>query len=57
MNKGRRKKGKSFVQTGKACWECGSEKHQRKDCPKYKAKKAKESADDDDKSESSLSRV
>ena len=46
QRKKKKGKDKSFVQAGKACWECGSEKHQRKDCPKYKARKAKESEEE-----------
>ena len=43
----RKKKETAMVQTG-AGWECGSKEHQRKDCPKCGAKKAKKDMDDDD---------
>ena len=35
-----------MVQAGRACWECGSTEHLKKDCPKYKAKMAKKEKDD-----------
>ena len=42
-----------MVQAGRACWECGSMDHLKKDCPKYKAKMAKK----DDNSATSLLRA
>ena len=45
LKKKQKKKQMAMVQAG-ACWECGSIEHQKKDCPKYKAKMAKKEKDD-----------
>ena len=44
--KRKKKKQVTMVQAG-ACWECGSMDHQKKDCPKQKAKMAKKEKKDD----------
>ena len=51
--KKKKKKQMNMVQAG-ACWECGSTEHQKKDCPKYKAKMAKKTKKDDDSAASLL---
>ena len=51
--KKKKKKQVTMVQA-RACWECGSTEHQKKDCPKYKAKIAKKEKKDDNTATSLL---
>ena len=50
----KKKKKQITMAQARACWECGSTEHQKKDCPKYKAKLAKKAKKDDDSATSLL---